>query len=75
MTFDNATGESRRIDEVSSTGTEVRMPASAGSSPDARFLRVQIRANGGPAPWATPVDVYFRRTGTEWTLVGFERLP
>jgi hypothetical protein len=75
MTFDNATGESRRIDEVSSTGTETRMPASAASTRDARFLRVQIRASGGPAAWAAPIDVYFRRTGTEWTLVGLERLP
>jgi hypothetical protein len=27
------------------------------------------------AAWAKPVDVYFRRAGGGWTLVGVERIP
>jgi hypothetical protein len=25
--------------------------------------------------WAKPVDVYFKRTGNSWRLVGVERVP
>jgi hypothetical protein len=29
-----------------------------------------------PEPsWAVPVDAYFRRNGTAWSLVGLDRLP
>jgi hypothetical protein len=39
----------------------------------------QLRKGLGPrrrtphAPWATPVDVYFRRDGNAWRLVGVDR--
>jgi hypothetical protein len=47
------------------------LPGAAGS-----FVRVDIKATGGAHPsWAVPVRAYFKRTGTGWTLVGFERLP
>ena len=73
--FDNASGESTPLGPpaiVTTTRAEApgRLPAEAGG-----YLRVRIAATEGPAPWATPVDAYFRRTADAWTLVGLERLP
>jgi hypothetical protein len=40
------------------------------------FVKVSIRAlQPAHSAWAVPVDVYFRRHGTTWTLVGVDRLP
>jgi hypothetical protein len=74
--FDNATGGAKPLGSpVSSAREEVKasasLPAGAGS-----FIRVDIAAIDAARPsWAIPVHAYFRRLGTEWKLVGFERLP
>ena len=72
--FDNATRDSRRIGDATSTTTEIRalagLPSASGS-----YLHVEISAtSAGHASWATPVHAYFKRTANGWTLVGFERL-
>jgi hypothetical protein len=73
--FDNATGQTRRIGETQGTGEQVRAPAGL---PDASgtFVRVDISSTGGAHPaWSAPVHAYFRRVGGGWKLVGFDRMP
>jgi hypothetical protein len=72
--FDNATGTADRIAET--TGAE-RLAAPAGlPAADGAYVKVRVRAVDAPHPsWHTPVDVYFRRTGGGWKLVGLERMP
>jgi hypothetical protein len=73
--FDNSTGTVTPVGgAVTVTDTRATAPAALPSTPGA-FVKVQIAATGGPAAWGTPVDTYFRRTGSGWTLIGFERLP
>ena len=74
--FDNATGDSRQIGSPS-TVTEERLPAPNDlPRDDGAYVRVSIRAVDSPhAPWAVPVDAYFRRARGAWQLVGVERLP
>lgn len=73
--FDNATGSVERIGETTGAADRVdppaALPATAGT-----FVRADIAAVGGAHPsWASPVHAYFKRTGSGWTLVGFDRLP
>ena len=72
--FDNATGQSTAIGTV--TASEGRAQAPAGIPTGAgSFVKISIRSTEAqPAPWAVPVDVYFRRDGGQWTLVGVERV-
>jgi hypothetical protein len=72
--FDNATGTADRIAET--TGSE-RLEAPQGlPTADGSYIKVRVRAVDAPqASWHTPVDVYFRRTGGSWKLVGLERMP
>lgn len=72
--FDNATQESTPLGESPARSTQVAAPVSLPSAPGT-FVKVQISARDPEhASWAVPVDVYFRRTGTGWRLVGVERL-
>ena len=73
--FDNATGESSRIAETTSQEARVQapsgLPAAVGS-----FVRVDLSAEHPEHPaWAQPVQVYFRRQASGWSLVGLERQP
>jgi hypothetical protein len=74
FTFDNATGASVPLGEVTGQGTGLRasatLPGSAGS-----IVRVDISAQNPPqASWAVPVRAYFsRQVNGSWKLVGFER--
>jgi hypothetical protein len=49
---------------------EAPLPAVEGA-----FVKVAIAAAGdAPQSWRDPVDVYFRRIGSGWRLIGIERL-
>jgi hypothetical protein len=74
--FDNVTGASTPI------GQPIGSLREGGTAPpdlptaDGAFVRVDIKAMDARHPsWAAPVRAFFRRTGTGWKLVGFERLP
>jgi hypothetical protein len=74
-TFDNATGETRRLGTTVSGGTQmiasVPLPAADGS-----YIKVALSSTGSAhAAWSTPVDAYFRLRGGTWQLAGFERMP
>lgn len=71
--FDNQTGATAPLGETGAGGPRVAtpgLPAAEGS-----YIRADVRAVGGPAAWARPAHIYFRRDGSAWRLVGFERLP
>ncbi len=73
--FNNATDAADQIGSPT-TATDGRMKAPADLPRDASsYVKVSIHAVEPPhAPWAKPVDVYFRRAGNAWQLVGVERL-
>jgi hypothetical protein len=74
--FDNASHEAQPIGTATpATQDRVQAPADLLRT-DGTFIKVSISAVDPPhAAWATPVDVYFRRAGGAWRLVGVERLP
>jgi hypothetical protein len=73
--FDNASGESTPIGSRGVVATpRAQAPGRLPEEPGA-YVKVQIAATDGPRPWATPVDAYFRRSASAWTLVGLDRLP
>ena len=73
--FDNATRTATPIGSpVAATDRRVRAPAALPSSPGA-FLKLQIWEKRIRPPETHPVDVYFRRGGSGWALVGVDRLP
>jgi hypothetical protein len=75
FTFDNSTRESRQIGEAVSATTRIEAPVDLPAAPGA-FIRVELGASAADhAAWAEPVQIYFRRAASGWTLVGFERLP
>jgi len=76
FTFDNATGNTTPIGSPTASNDR-RAKASAGlPSATGAIVKVQIVATDpAHAPWAAPVDVYFRRGASGWALVGVERMP
>ena len=74
--FDNVTRAVEPIGSQTLTASRrvqapAGLPSAAGS-----FIRIQIAAWQPSIPsWAVPVDVYFRRDGAGWVLVGVDRLP
>jgi hypothetical protein len=77
--FNNDTGASTAIGSATpATGGQVQAPAALPSAAGS-FVKVQLSAAQPPQKQkgtsVAPVDVYFRRTGNGWTLVGVERLP
>lgn len=73
--FDNASGEVEPIGDSEGTADAVAPPASLPAAAGA-FVRADIAAvNGAHPSWASPVHAYFKRTGGEWKLVGFDRMP
>ena len=74
--FDNASGSHEAAGpEQSVTAPRAQAPAdllAAGPS----FIAARVRAFQADHPsWSHPLDVYFRRAGDGWTLVGLERNP
>jgi len=70
--FDNATGDVSPLQETTAGGTELPAPNTLPSS-DGVYIRVDVSADGGPDAWAEPVQLYFRRAGGGWKLVGLYR--
>jgi hypothetical protein len=73
--FDNTSGTSDALGAaVTSMEGRVQCPGALPGGGDA-FVRISIRAlEAEHRPWTVPVDVYFRRAATGWSLVGVERL-
>ena len=72
--FDNATGTHEPVgDEQSVTAPKAQAPAALlASQPD--YISVRVSAIKAERPeWAQPVQIYFRRSGAGWMLVGLER--
>ena len=74
FSFDNATGDARRIGETSSVAMRLSVPAGLPDSPGS-FVKIELGVTGGQPAWQKPVDAYFRREPAGWRLVGFERMP
>jgi len=74
--FDNATHASIPIGAaVATNSTELTAPAGLPSGAGS-FVKVSIAAVSAEQPsWNEAIDVYFRRTGSGWQLVGLDRLP
>ncbi len=74
--FNNTTRQSEAIGSaVTSMEGRIKCPSAL---PDAAgaLVRISVRAlEPAHEAWSVPVEVYFRRTGAGWTLVGVERLP
>jgi len=73
--FDNKAGTSSRVAETTSREPRLQAPAGLPAAPGS-FVKVALSAQSPEHPsWAQPIDVYFKRGATGWTLVGLERLP
>jgi hypothetical protein len=72
--FDNASGEATAIGETAGASEQLEAPKGLPSG-DGTFVKVSVSGVDPLHPsWAQPVDVYFKRTGSSWKLVGLERL-
>jgi hypothetical protein len=73
---DNATGRVEALGSpTATTDRRTRAQASLPSGAGA-IVRARIAAASDVQPsWAVPVDVYFRRGTSGWTLLGIDRLP
>jgi hypothetical protein len=72
--FDNTTGSHHDVGgEETLTDTRGRVPAALlNAQPE--FISARLRAFHTDQPaWSHPLTVYFRRTGSGWSLVGLER--
>jgi hypothetical protein len=73
--FDNATGTTRRLAETTSRDMRMQAPSDLSVAPGG-FVRVDLHATSATErAWARPVQAYFRKQPTGWTLVGLERMP
>jgi hypothetical protein len=73
--FNNATGQSDSQGPPTTSIAGPFPPPAALPRVDDAFVRVSIRAiEPDHAAWRVPVEVYFRRSGENWTLVGVERM-
>ena len=74
--FDNATRQAEQFGPPTTTLEErLQSPTALPSGADA-FVKISIRGLQPVHPtWARPIDVYFRRAGATWRLVGLDRLP
>jgi hypothetical protein len=73
--FDNASGATSPIGSPSvGAGPEVSAPETLPGDAGV-YVKIAIVARGSaPEPWTDhPVEIYFRKTGAEWRLVGIDR--
>jgi hypothetical protein len=74
--FDNAARTAQPIGSATPSQSERVQGPSDLPKTDGSFVKVSISALEPAHPaWAKPVDVYFKRAGGAWRLVGVERLP
>jgi len=72
MTFDNATGATKPLQETKSATTTIAPPSGL---PTSGYVAVDIAADSDAyASWKRPVRAYFRQDGGSSKLVGFERM-
>jgi hypothetical protein len=72
--FDNATNETRHLQDTQGPGTTLDAPRELPSAPGS-MIAVDISAGNSSYPaWNQPVRTHFRREGGGWKLVGLERL-
>jgi hypothetical protein len=76
LAFDNTTDTSSVLGSPTATRNgQSRAPVALPSSPGS-FVKVQVAAASHEHPsWAVPVEAFFRRSASGWTLIGLERLP
>ncbi|HEX2344607.1 MAG TPA: hypothetical protein VHI98_29325 [Vicinamibacterales bacterium] len=73
--FDNATGQATAIGETAAPNERIPGPSGLPTG-DGTFVKISISGvDPSHSSWAQPVDVYFKRAGGDWTLVGLDRLP
>ncbi len=73
--FDNTSGRSREIAVTAAATTRLTAPEGLPQNVGA-FVRVDLSADHAQYPsWRTPIETYFRREPSGWTLVGLVRLP
>jgi hypothetical protein len=73
--FDNATGATKPLSETESATANIDAPGGLPTS-SGNFVAVDITADHQAHPvWKQPVRAFFRRDGSGWKLVGFERQP
>jgi hypothetical protein len=71
--FDNATGNTRSLDETRSTTATIGPPRGLPSTPGA-IVQVDVIDDSGTQPGTrAPVHLYFRRTADAWALIGLAR--
>ena len=74
-TFDNATSTKKSLGKTDATGAG-RMTAPGLPDGEGTIVEVALTAPDSRHPtWSQPIDLYFRRSGGAWQLVGVERLP
>jgi hypothetical protein len=72
--FDNASQTATPISTSTGPGSSVRASGTLPAEPGG-YLKVSVRAlESTHSAWTQPVDVYFRREGSSWKLVGVERM-
>jgi len=72
--FDNTTYASRSLGETTAGVPRLAAPVGLRRAPGT-FVQVDITAEGGPAAWARPVHVWFKKTTEGWRWVGLTRTP
>ena len=74
--FDNAARTAQPIGGATPSQSERVQGPSDLPKTDGTVIKVSVSGVDAEHPaWAKPVDVYFRRAGGAWRLVGVERLP
>ena len=73
--FNNETGDSTRIGSSGSSTTQMKAPTAVPAD-EGVYLKLEMSAQDPTYPsWNQPVFAYFHKTGGNWKLVGFERMP